>query len=109
MKCRKSNIFGRTKKAQGLSINTIIIVALALVVLVALISIFTNKAGWFSRETMNCVDSYKGTCEFNKIDGCPDDYIKQNLGKCFLNDGKIDNTRVCCVPAYRVEADQSPP
>ena len=37
------------KKAQGLSINTIIIAAIALVVLVVLIAIFTGRLGMFSK------------------------------------------------------------
>ena len=35
------------KKAQGLSINVIIIVAIALIVLVVLIAIFTGRLGGF--------------------------------------------------------------
>jgi len=37
------------KKAQGLSINTIIISVIALVVLVVLVAIFTGKLGLFSK------------------------------------------------------------
>ena len=36
------------KKAQGLSINVIIIVAIALIVLVVLVAIFTGRLGVFS-------------------------------------------------------------
>jgi hypothetical protein len=53
------------KKAQGLSINVIIIVAIALIVLVVLVAIFTGRLGNFSRgldETSSCeqVCSAKG-------------------------------------------------
>ena len=46
------------KKAQGISINVIVIAAIALAVLVVLFAIFTGKIGIFSREvekTDNCV------------------------------------------------------
>ena len=38
------------RKAQGLSINTIIIAAIALIVLVVLVAIFTGRLGIFSSE-----------------------------------------------------------
>ncbi len=41
-------MFKNNKKAQGLSINTIIIAAIAVVVLVVLIAIFTGRIGMFS-------------------------------------------------------------
>ncbi len=37
------------KKAQGLSINVIIIVAISLIVLVVLVAIFTGKLGGFTK------------------------------------------------------------
>ena len=45
------------KKAQGISINTIIIAAIALAVLVVLFAIFTGRIGIFSsgvKDTDNC-------------------------------------------------------
>jgi len=45
------------KKAQGLSINVIIIVAIALIVLVVLVAIFTGRLGGFVKgvdETATC-------------------------------------------------------
>ena len=48
------------KKAQGISINTIIIAAIALAVLVVLFAIFTGRLGIFSKgvqETTNCRQS----------------------------------------------------
>ena len=38
-----------SKKAQGLSVNAIIIAAIALIVLVVLVSIFTGRLGIFSK------------------------------------------------------------
>ena len=45
------------KKAQGLSINVIIIVAIALIVLVVLVAVFTGRLGGFVKgvdETATC-------------------------------------------------------
>ena len=39
-----------TKKAQGISINTIIIAAIALIVLIILIAVFTGRMGWWGRD-----------------------------------------------------------
>ena len=47
------------KKAQGLSLNVIIIAAIVLIVLIVLWSIFAGRMGVFSRELKKC----KGTCE----------------------------------------------
>lgn len=42
------------KKAQSLSLNTLIIAVLALIALVVLVIIFTGKTGQFSQETASC-------------------------------------------------------
>lgn len=42
------------RKAQGISINTIIIAAIALLVLVILSVVFTGRMGIWSRETARC-------------------------------------------------------
>jgi len=39
----------KIKKAQGMSINTVIIAAIALIVLVVLVAIFTGRIGMFSK------------------------------------------------------------
>ena len=44
----------RRKTAQGLSINTIIILALALIVLVVLSALFINRTSIFSKQTEDC-------------------------------------------------------
>ena len=50
------------KKAQGISINTIIIAAIALIVLVVLVAIFTGRIGLFGRQVgevgKECADHY---------------------------------------------------
>lgn len=50
------------KRGQGLSITTIIVAALALIVLVVLVAIFTGRLGGFSKgvaETITCQNSCK--------------------------------------------------
>ena len=48
------------KKSQGISINTIIIAAIALIVLVVLIAIFTGKIGGF---TAGVTDTSELSCD----------------------------------------------
>jgi hypothetical protein len=58
------------KKAQGLSMNVIIIAALAILVLVILAVLFINQAGIFS-STANACEGSGGVCERgNPTDGC---------------------------------------
>ena len=50
------------KRGQGLPINTIIVAAIALIVLVVLVAIFTGRLGGFSKgvaETITCENSCK--------------------------------------------------
>ncbi len=53
-----------TKKAQGLSLNTIIIAIIVLVVLVVLVMIFTGYFGRiFTPGLQNCETTLAGTCK----------------------------------------------
>ncbi len=53
-----------SKKAQGLSINVIIVAAIALIVLVVLVAIFTGRLGIFGKEVseigLECTDYKEG-------------------------------------------------
>ena len=78
------------KKAQGISINVIVIAAIALAVLVVLFAIFTGKLGIFSREvdkTDNCVSrctaigKEKGTDLLVEGSQCPGDEDPISGGK----------------------------
>tara|TARA_Y100000031_G_scaffold157178_1_gene217240 strand:+ start:16470 stop:16784 length:315 start_codon:yes stop_codon:yes gene_type:complete len=63
------------KKAQGISIRTIIIALLALIVLVVLIGIFVGKIGDFSEDTGDISDRFgagkieSGTCLTSDVVG----------------------------------------
>jgi hypothetical protein len=82
-------------KAQGLSVRTVIIAALALIVLIVLVAIFTGRIRIFSGGARNCATQGGKYCAPLST-GCGDyetgipgtDCIEQ------LN----DNTALCCVP-----------
>lgn len=57
------------KKAQGISLNVIIIAAIALLVLVILSVIFMGRMGTFGTETNDC-ENKGGKC----LDECDEDY-----------------------------------
>jgi hypothetical protein len=80
----------RNKKAQGISINVIIIAAIALLVLVVLSIIFVGRLNIFGVKTTACesvggtcyVDCPTGTSEYSAGARCPDvEGVKQ---KCCL-------------------------
>ena len=50
------------KKAQGLSINVIIIVAISLIVLVVLVAVFTGNLGAFSKTVGSTTGDATKTC-----------------------------------------------
>ncbi len=56
------------KKAQGISINVIIVAAIALIVLVVLVAIFTGRLGAFTRGVSSCTDK-GGICEASPCTG----------------------------------------
>ena len=92
------------KKAQGLSINVIIIVAIALIVLVVLIAIFTGRLGSFVgglESTANCASSCKSfgmdKSSINTKDTCtssPTDTRRKVPGR--YADIPEGNTFGCC-------------
>ena len=75
------------KKAQGISMNVIIIAAIALLVLVILSVIFIGRMGSFGEASAAC-SQQGGTC----YDGttCPSGTTKYSL--------KCDEGQVCCLP-----------
>jgi len=68
-------------KSQGISLNTIIIAAIALIVLVVLVAIFTGRMGIFIKETDKC----KGIC-YDTKEQCSGTYDKvDESGACSLD------------------------
>jgi hypothetical protein len=83
-----------SRKAQGMSMNVIIIAALALLVLVILAIIFIGRMG----STTRGVDQCKGTCVATDQD-CQGQYQKISGEPCYKTGTKdLDTDKpVCCV------------
>ena len=80
------------KKARGLSLNTIIIAALVLLVLVILAVIFTGRMGQWGKETNNCLEQ-GGSC----TEECGEGSTQHPIWKCYDADGKVDTDMHCCL------------
>jgi hypothetical protein len=81
------------KKAQSISINTIIIAALALLVLVIVAFIYMGGMGKFSSNKDDCLKN-SGSCDFGRT--CPSGYTQHAYARCYYN-GELDPTNSCCV------------
>ena len=90
------------KKGQGISINMIIVAAIALLVLVVLSVIFIGKVGKTRQEIDRC-ETARGRCVFNPTSDCAGTYdtVRYDLGcnndgDSTYNEGaQIDG--VCCI------------
>ncbi len=81
----------RNKKAQGLSMNVIIIAAIALLVLVVLSVIFVGRLGIFGEKAAAC-ETVGGTCYVD----CPAGTTEYPAGaKCPDVEGVSQD---CCIP-----------
>ena len=86
----------KNKRAQGISVNTIIIAAIALIVLVVLIAIFTGYMGkWGGQlpeaEIKNCADLNEGRAVTGTA--CPED---SGLTKASGVYADVESGQVCC-------------
>jgi hypothetical protein len=91
------NLMKMPKKGQGMSMNVIIIAALALIVLVVLGVIFMGKASNFRKTTDTC-SANGGVCTDNAVGCQTGNYEKEVSGVCFAPDGKTpDSSKVCCI------------
>lgn len=86
------------EKGQGLSMNVIIIAALALLVLVVVSVIFMSRAGMFISDTKSCTQQ-GGVCK-PVGDDCPTGMIGRTLGsaQCLDSSGKVRDGYKCCMP-----------
>ncbi len=90
------------KKAQGLSMNVIIIAALALIVLVILAVVFMNKIGGFVTETDTC-ENNGGRCVYNyeKGENPCGEYERIKTGRNYICPGADleddSDNGICCV------------
>lgn len=81
------------KRAQGISINVIVITAIALIVLVVLVVVFTGRVQLFGRGLGTC----KGSCTQSAVNCGTDTAIPQSS----CDDGKsppIKGDSFCCIP-----------
>lgn len=91
--CRLRKSLGISKKAQGISINVIIIAVIALIVLVVIIAIFLGRINLFGAGVSEC----KGVCR-DDVTCAPGEakltgpFSRDNTGrKCAEDD-------ICCIP-----------
>lgn len=87
------------KKAQSISINTIVVAAIALVVMVLVVMIFTGNITKF-RKSADACESNSGRC-INSDD------VKDKCGQyfnsvrtdynCYKLNGDVDETKICCL------------
>ncbi|MBW2968924.1 hypothetical protein KY314_02305 [Candidatus Woesearchaeota archaeon] len=82
------------KKAQSLTINTVVIAVLAVLVLVVLFYIFTTKTGGFAKQLKVCPGECMSANDCIKYGGAPlpDDYLESysSVNTC------ADKSLVCC-------------
>lgn len=88
------------RKAQGLSMNTIIIAALALLVLTVLAMVFMSRSSIFVSESGKCTTN-GGVCT-SAEDGCPDGMVRapQDGTMSCEDSGEGD---ICCISGERIE------
>ena len=90
-----------SRKAQGISINTIIIAAIALIVLVVLVMVFTGRIGVFSKgvgETAACA-TLGGKCQTEPCNSNQEQIISAlDCDRDFDGDGEKENEGepYCC-------------
>lgn len=83
------------RKAQGISVNVIIIAAIALVVMVLLIALVLNAGGDINRGVSSCEAQDEYTCVFPG-ESCGDGYIQDITRSC---DGDANGGQTkCCIP-----------
>ncbi len=91
----KKKLSGSSKKAQNISINVIIVAALALVVLVIISILTTGRLFSFSKSSHDCVNN-GGICSDY---GCDEGYRQYGNYKCYDSpSSKTPNDQVCCIP-----------
>jgi hypothetical protein len=87
----------KNKRAQGISMNTIIIAAIALLVLVIVSVIFMSRMGWFTKNANDCnkLTAGKGECDHGST--CERGYMPHPSGGLCYDGNEIDQYNICCV------------
>jgi FtsZ-interacting cell division protein ZipA len=82
------------KKAQGMSMNLIVVAAIALLVLIIVVAIFGSRMGKFAKNSDDCA-AQGGSCEDGDADKrCTQDGYVKIPAKC-------SDEQICC---YNLEA-----
>ncbi len=84
-----------SRKAQGISINVIIIAAIALLVLVILATLLYRQGVIFQQKLKDCGVEAPGSCHVGYI--CPEGQQEVPDTEC-SNDPVTQEHRVCCNP-----------
>jgi len=78
------------KRAQGLSLNMVIVAAIALIILVIIVAIFTGNLGRFGVGVSAC-STKSGVCKESCVEGetaiiakCPENGQDESLTKCCI-------------------------
>ncbi|MBS3114567.1 hypothetical protein J4448_05690 [Candidatus Woesearchaeota archaeon] len=82
-----------TKKAQSMTINVIVVAALALIVLVVLVSIFSGRVRIFSQSLQDC-GAKQGVCK----EKCETNEALIKNTNC--EEDKSSNKKSCCVQVF---------
>jgi hypothetical protein len=83
------------KRAQSISMNVIIIAAIALLVLVILSVIFMGRMGIWGKSVDDCVNK-GGQCNYNPTTGCPAEYTHYAMWSC---PSDTETVKYCCIKA----------
>jgi len=83
------------KKAQGISLNVIVIAAIALLVLVILTFIFAGGMADWTKKSKDCNRDKLAECQSG--DECDDGWIPHPSRICY-DGNEVDDGQVCCLP-----------
>jgi hypothetical protein len=89
-------------KAQGISINTIIVAAIALIVLIILIAVFTGRMGWWGRDITTAQQGQLCTSaigEEKNVCALDEEQVIGNFKRCTATDktdGCLEPGQICC-------------
>ena len=91
----------KSKRAQGMPINVIIIAALALIVLVVLAVIFTGRVKIFSESLQSCA-AKQGSCEQYRgtQPKCP------SSNQAVITNTDCEKNKVCCIQVFDIKQRQ---
>lgn len=85
----------KNQKAQGISINAIIIAAVALVVLIVLVAVFTGKFGEFGIGLKQASGDITKTCEGQGFDRTTVDECRRRQGSVVASKD-TEGDLICC-------------